>query len=136
MANTNPWILRDFRAGRISKNVVSNFLVPENSVSNSININYDEVIGSAKVRPGTVKLGNTVASNKNPLGLAPFIGPSGDPDYLLAVFASGSSTSTSSSSSSSSSSTISTTSSSSSSISSTSSSSSYSTSSSSSSSSS
>lgn len=103
MPNTNPWILRDFRAGRVSKNVVSNFIVPENSVSNSININFDEIIGSAKVRPGTVKLGTTVASGKTPLGLAPFIGPSGNPDYLLVVYKANTTTSTSSSSSSSSS---------------------------------
>lgn len=89
MANTNPWLLRDFRQGRVSKNSVSNFLVPENSVSNSLNVNFDEIIGSAKVRAGTVKLGSTVASGQTPLGLAPFIGPSGTPDYLLAVFSDG-----------------------------------------------
>ncbi len=86
MANANPYILRDFRGGRVSKDIVSNFIVPENSVSNSLNVNFDEVIGSAKVRPGTVKLGATVASGKTPLGLAPFIGKSGTPDYLIAVF--------------------------------------------------
>jgi hypothetical protein len=69
-----PFILRDFRQGRISKDIVSNFIVPENSVSNSLNVNFDEVIGSAKVRPGTVKLGATVASGKTPLGLSSFLG--------------------------------------------------------------
>jgi len=91
MANTEPWLLRDFRAGRISKDVVSNFIVPENSVSNSVNINFDEIIGSAKVRAGTTKLGDTVSANDTPLGLAPFIGPGGTPDYLLAVFSDGAS---------------------------------------------
>ncbi len=88
--NASPWMLRDFRSGRVSKDVVSNFIVPENSVSNSININFDEIIGSAKVRPGTVKLGDTVQADGIPLGLAPFLGPSGTPDYLLAVFSDGS----------------------------------------------
>lgn len=85
--NLPPYTLRDFRQGRISS--VSNFLVPENSVSNSVNVNFDEIIGSAKVRPGTVKLGDTVQADGVPLGLYPFIGPNGTPDYLLAVFSDG-----------------------------------------------
>lgn len=90
MSNLPPFQLRDFRGGRVSKKAVSNFLAPENSVSNSININFDEIIGSAKVRAGTVKLGEIVQANAAPLGLAPFLGPSGTPDYLLAVFSDGS----------------------------------------------
>lgn len=93
MAKLEPFLLRDFRQGRVSKDIVSELLVPENSVANSININYDEIIGSAKVRFGTTKLGNTVASNKTPLGLASFVGPSGSPNLLLSVF-SGASTAT------------------------------------------
>ncbi len=82
----NPVTIRDFSKGRYSKLTVSNFVVPENSVSNSLNVNFDEIIGSAKVRPGTVKLGNTVASGKTPLGLGSFVGPSGTPNDLIAVF--------------------------------------------------
>jgi hypothetical protein len=85
-----PYTLRDFSKGRVSKDVVSNFLTPENSVSNSINVNFDTEIGSAKVRPGTVQLGDTVSDGDTPTGLAPFIGPSGTPDYLLAVYSNGS----------------------------------------------
>ena len=87
MAELIPFLLRDFRRGRISKNVVSNFLAPENSVSNSINVNFDEIIGSGKVRAGTTKLGETVSENNTPRGLAPFTGPGGNPNLLLAVFA-------------------------------------------------
>lgn len=86
MEQLPPYLLRDFRQGRISKDVVSSLIVPENSVSNSLNVNYDEIIGSAKVRPGTVRLGDTVAAGRTPLGLAPFIGKGGDPNLLLAVY--------------------------------------------------
>lgn len=81
-----PYLIRDFRGGRVSPDSISSFLAPENSVKNSINVNFDEIIGSAKVRPGTVKLGATVASAKTPLGLFNFIGKNGTPNYLLAVF--------------------------------------------------
>lgn len=84
-----PWLLRDFRQGRVSKDVVGPFLVPENSVANATNVNFDEVIGSGKVRNGTTKLGDTVAASQTPLGLAPFVGPSGVPNLLLAVFSDG-----------------------------------------------
>lgn len=86
MGDLQPFLLRDFSKGRISKNVVSDLLVPENSVSDSINVNFDEIIGSAKVRFGTQRLGDTVAGGKTPLGLAPFVGPGGTPKLLLAVF--------------------------------------------------
>ncbi|MES2006907.1 MAG: hypothetical protein V4436_02230 [Patescibacteria group bacterium] len=84
-----PFLLRDFRQGRYSKDIVSELLVPENSVANSININFDEVIGSAKVRPGTVKLGDTVQADGIPRGLANFVGPAGSPNLVLAVFSDG-----------------------------------------------
>lgn len=85
--------LRDFSQGRYGKDQVSQYLIPKNSVSNSLNINFDDIVGSAKVRPGTVKLGDTVAANKTPLGLGSFVGPGGTPNLLLSVF-SGASTAT------------------------------------------
>ncbi len=87
MAKGQPYLIRDFRQGRYSKDIVATLLTPENSVSNSININFDEIIGSAKVRAGTTKLGDTVQTDGIPRGLAPFVGPSGTPNLLLAVFA-------------------------------------------------
>lgn len=55
-------------------------------MSHSININFDEIVGAAKVRPGTKKLGSTVASGKTPLGLGSFVGKGGVPNLLLAVY--------------------------------------------------
>src|SRR6185436_20657825 len=81
------YTLRDFRQGRYSKTAVSSFLVPENSVAHSLNINFDEQIGSAKVRPGTAKLGDTIAVGQTPLGLGAFVGKNGTPNLLLAVYA-------------------------------------------------
>jgi hypothetical protein len=82
-----PFLLRDFRQGRYTKDSVSAFLAPENSVANSLNVNFDQIIGSAVVRSGTIKLGNTVSANANPLGFGSFIGTGGSPNELLAVYA-------------------------------------------------
>ncbi len=86
-----PFTLRDFSSGRYGKDQFSPYLIPKNSVANSLNVNFDEIVGSAKVRPGTTKLGDTVAANKTPLGLSAFIGPGGTPNMLLAVFSGASS---------------------------------------------
>src|SRR6185369_12588646 len=94
MAQQPPrdYTLRDFRQGRYSKNSISSFLVPENSVSHSINVNFDEIVGSAKVRPGTVKLGDTVKPSGIPRGLGSFVGKGGSPNLLLADYSDGGST--------------------------------------------
>lgn len=63
---------RDFSRGRISKSAVADSLIPVNSVSETQNINYDTIIGSAVVRLGTTKLGATVAANRTPLGLTTY----------------------------------------------------------------
>lgn len=78
--------LRDFSRGRITKYSANTFLIPKNSASNSINVNFDSIIGSASVRPGTTILGSTVASLKTPLGLTNFVGSGGTPNLVLAVF--------------------------------------------------
>lgn len=57
MANLEPFLLRDFRAGRITPETLSSYLVPKNSVKFSQNVNYDEIVGSAKVRAGTTEIG-------------------------------------------------------------------------------
>ena len=89
MAQLDPFLLRDMSQGRYSPDIVNALLAPPNSVSNSLNVDFDQVIGSGKVRPGTVKLGGTVALGPNPLGLAPFVGPGGVPNLQLAVFSDG-----------------------------------------------
>lgn len=78
--------MRDFRQGRYTPKQVSNSLVPQNSVSGCENVNFDTVVGQAVVRPGTTQFGATVSAGQEPLGLAEFVGFSGNPNLLLAVF--------------------------------------------------
>ena len=72
MNQLSPFVFRDMRKGVIRKSSVSPFLTPENSVSHSININFDKVLGSGVVRDGTTRLGTTVVIGVIPLGLAEF----------------------------------------------------------------
>jgi hypothetical protein len=81
-----PYLIRDFRQGRYSPYSVSPQLIPDNSVANGVNVNFDTIVGSAVVRPGTGKLGNTVESGATPYGLAEFVGPNGYPNLLVAVY--------------------------------------------------
>ncbi len=81
----SPFVLRDFRQGRITPSAISEYLLPQNSVKNSVNVNFDTIVGSAVVRPGTTTTG-TVASGKSPLGLGEYVGKSGTPNYMLSVF--------------------------------------------------
>lgn len=53
----SPFLLRDFRAGRVTPETLSTYLAPKNSVKFSQNVNYDEIVGSAKVRAGTTEIG-------------------------------------------------------------------------------
>lgn len=86
MAKLEPFLLRDYRQGRYTPSQVGTSLVPLNSASHSSNFNYDTIVGSAVVRPGTTLLGDPVAPNKIPLGLSPFVGKGGTPNLLLSVF--------------------------------------------------
>ena len=81
-----PFELRDFSKGRITPYSANTYLSPKNSVANCVNVNFDTIIGSGVVRPGTTLLGSTVASGKTPLGLGQFVGPGGSPNLLLSVF--------------------------------------------------
>lgn len=82
-----PFAIRDFSKGRITKYSVSPALIPQNSVSESININFDTVIGSAVVRTGTTLIGTVVASNKVPLGLSNYVSSKGTSyNNIIAVF--------------------------------------------------
>lgn len=85
MAELPPLTLRDFSKGRVTRDAVSDLLIPYESVSNSINVNFDDIIGAAKVRLGTTKIGDTVAENRAPTGFGAFVGPGGNPDLLLVV---------------------------------------------------
>jgi len=77
---------RDFSKGRITDYSANVHLIPSNSVSNSYNVNFDDTIGSGKVRKGVTAIGSVVASGKTPLGLTEFVGLSGTPNYMLSVF--------------------------------------------------
>ena len=86
MPQINPYELRDFRKGTWRKSSVSESLVPENSVSHSLNVNFDEIIGKAKVRPGTTRMGATVATNRTPLGLHELVTSGGETNALIGVY--------------------------------------------------
>lgn len=86
MKQSGPFTMRDFRLGVMRKSVISPALVPPNSVSHSLNVNYDTIIGSGAVRPGTTLLGATVATNKTPLGLNEFVVSNGGSNVLVGVF--------------------------------------------------
>ena len=88
-----PYKIEDFRRGRISKSAVAHSLAPENSVSETQNINYDTIIGSGVVRSGTTKLGATVAANRTPLGLTTFSTTDLNTNLVVGVY-SGASTAT------------------------------------------
>ena len=77
---------RDFSLGRITPYSVNVSLIPQNSVANCGNVNFDTVIGAGTVRNGTTALGSVVASGKTPLGLSEFVGAGGSPNLLLSVF--------------------------------------------------
>src|SRR3990167_713415 len=79
-----PIILRDFSRGVFRKAAVSTALVPLNSVSHSLNLNFDTQIGNVVVRLGTTVLGSTEVArvNKTPLGFTEFV-PSGSTSGLL-----------------------------------------------------
>lgn len=83
MPDLKPYTQRDFHKGRYTPASINTYLAPVNSVSESLNVNYDTIIGSGVVRLGTTKLGNTVASGRTPLGLTEFVNPElPDPESL------------------------------------------------------
>ena len=83
----NPLILRDFSRGRYAQSSVNDSDIPPNSVSGCTNVNFDQIIGSAVVRPGTTIIGTTIASNKTPLGFAEYVSSKGTViNNLIAVY--------------------------------------------------
>jgi len=81
--NSQPIILRDFSKGVYRKSAVAPSLVPQNSVSHSMNVNYDTTIGKGVVRPGTTILGSQVVTTTTAsVGLTEFV-PSGSTSGLL-----------------------------------------------------
>lgn len=76
MTIIDPITARDFSSGRIAKATMSPALVPNNSVANSINIDYSEIIGSGIVRKG--KLPITTITTTMTDGEAERVSNSGD----------------------------------------------------------
>lgn len=75
-----PLQLVDFKRGRISPNKVSAFSVPENSVSEALNVDFDTRIGSIVPRKGAIELfGLTSATH----GAGIFKNSSGSTDIAL-----------------------------------------------------
>lgn len=86
MTKATPIVIRDFSRGRITRYSANDFLAPPNSVSNSVNVNYDTLIGSGTVRSGTTIMGSTsVAAGMSPLGLTEFF-TSGSTNTQIGVF--------------------------------------------------
>lgn len=85
VSSDSPFVARDFRQGRITPTAIEEYLVPQNSVKDCVNVNFDTIVGAAVVRPGTTTTG-TVAAARTPLGLAEFVGKGGTPNYMMSVF--------------------------------------------------
>lgn len=82
-----PFEVRDFSRGRISRSSTNTYLAPANSVANSMNVNFDTIIGSVVVRSGTALIGGAaVSAGMTPLGLAYFANPQTSINMILAGF--------------------------------------------------
>ena len=57
----------DFMSGMVSD--VSKNIIPENSVALAVNLDFDETLGAAVVRPGSTLIGSQLVSGKTILGL-------------------------------------------------------------------
>lgn len=80
-----PVALRDFHNGLVQESVVSEFMLPEGTVSKVKNLNFD-VIGAAKVRDGVTIIGAQIVDNKTIVGLHQFLDQgAGTDDKLIAV---------------------------------------------------
>lgn len=82
-----PYENQDHSRGTYRKSAVNNTLIPKNSASHSMNVNFDTTIGDVVVRPGTTLVGTAVATNQTPLGLETFAGTT---NIIVSVFSGGS----------------------------------------------
>lgn len=73
----DPIEQRDFRRGRISKTAVTDALIPNNSVSECLNVVFDEIIGGIRVRAGNsdykTVVGSPATYSNTPLGFIAFL---------------------------------------------------------------
>lgn len=61
---------------------VDNLLAPKNSLSFSLNLLFNEILGRAVVREGTTLIGARITAEKNILGLHQFILSNGTKVFL------------------------------------------------------
>lgn len=81
-----PLTQRDFSRGVIRPSSVNDSLISPNSVSHSLNVNYDTIIGSGVVRNGTKVLLTSTAPGFAPLGLGEFVTASAVTNVAVGVF--------------------------------------------------
>ena len=86
--NNTPIIKRVFSNGMISETVVDEYIVPQGTVSLSINGHFDK-LGAWTTRPGTTRLGDAqIVDNKTVKGLFQFLDQgTGTDNRLIAVVA-------------------------------------------------
>ncbi len=90
----NPVIKKDFISGMVSD--VAMGIVPPNSVALAVNLDFDQVLGSAVVRPGTSQIGSQLVAGKDILGLYNHTDPTdaGNNKLFAALNAAGDATAT------------------------------------------
>jgi hypothetical protein len=80
-----PIVLRDFHNALIQESVVSEFMLPEGTVSGVKNFHFD-IIGKAKLREGVTIVGAQITDNKSIVGLHQFLDQgTGTDDKMIAV---------------------------------------------------
>lgn len=86
---SKPISIQDFSRGRVSPSLVGPMLIPKNSVKDSLNVDYDVVVGSGIVRSGSRFLGAKNLqpfAGDNPKGLSCFGKGDVTKNRVLAVF--------------------------------------------------
>lgn len=84
MANISPYFAKDFSAGMVTN--INENIAPPNSVALAVNLDFDEEIGSAVSRLGTLIVNAQVEAGKTCLGLINFRDADGSNHRLIAFF--------------------------------------------------
>jgi len=71
----------DFMSGMVSD--VSKNIIPENSVALAVNLDFDDILGSAVVRPGSSLVGSQLVAGKDVLGLHQHVDPTNASNNIL-----------------------------------------------------
>ena len=75
--------IRDCSEGIIQK--VDSSVIPANSVQLAVNLDFDNILGQAKTRPGMAQIGSQITDNVSVIGLYSFIKSDGSAVKLAAV---------------------------------------------------